>query len=95
MDTQNKLSSYLGENVNQEGGITRQEPEFTAFMNLFGINLVHRYPGVLDLDSIEVPVIQSIARFSLVCSRVATDVWTDTVSQREVRTRRSPQTRAA
>lgn len=90
MEPTQKLSDYLGQG-SQDFDLTAP-PSFNAFITLFAVNLVHRYPGPIDLNSIDVPGIQSIAKLSAVCSSVATEVWNDTFQKR---TRGISRTRAA
>lgn len=95
MEPTQRLSDYLNQGVNQDvEGSSQQLQNFQTFITLFGINLVHRYPGVVDLNTIDVPTIQNIARLSAVCSTVATEVWND-IASRSRRGGGVRQTRAA
>lgn len=92
MEPTQKLSDYLGQ---QAGGQEldmpgQQTPSFNAFITLFALNLVHRFPGAVDLNSIDVPAIQNVARLSIACSAVATEVWTETFQKRTKGISRTP-----
>lgn len=63
---------------------------FTTFLTVYSVNLVHRFPDVMDLNSISQEDIRAIAQFCAVASNVAIDTWNE-LSQP---TRRQSQVRA-
>lgn len=67
---------------------------FTAFLTVYSVNLVHRFPDVSDLNSINQEDIRSIAQFCAVATNVAIDTWNE-LSQPQRRQSGIRSTRAA
>lgn len=61
----------------REGSSNMQEAQdnnFTAFLTLFSINLVHRFPTD-QIDNIDVSTVENVARLSALCTPIVLDTW--------------------
>lgn len=56
---------------------------FNTFLTIYSINLVHRFPDVSDVHNIDFNTVDSIARLSYACARVALTTWNELVAAPE------------
>lgn len=52
-----------------------QTTSFNTYVTIFALNLVHRYPDVTNLDSINIDEVQRVADFSAACTPIVLEVW--------------------
>lgn len=92
MDTnQQTLASIIrtpSQNRGQEDDLSRNVV-FNTYLNVYAVNLVHRFPDVSDLERIDYNSIKRIAEFCFAASSVALDVWSETGERRTTATRQS------
>lgn len=71
------LGQVIEQNTEQVRGQTGTDQEncFRTYLEIFALNIVHRFPDLTNLEDIEVTKVQNIARFSLACSNVALTTW--------------------
>lgn len=50
---------------------------FNAYLTVFSINTVHRFPDVNDINLIDYDAVRKVAEFSAVASQVALQIWDD------------------
>lgn len=48
---------------------------FNTYLNIFALNLVHRFQDITDLDRINQRDIRSLAEFSVATATIAREVW--------------------
>ncbi len=50
---------------------------FSTYLNVFSIQLAHRFPDVSDINTIDYNMVSSLAKFSYACSKVAVTTWNE------------------
>lgn len=53
-----------------------------TYLNVFTLNVIHRFPNIRDLENVDENELRRIAEFSVICTSVVTEVW-DRVTERE------------
>lgn len=72
------LESVVRSRGRQGRDQTESQNSFNTFLNIYSINLAHRFPDVTDLNRIDSNVVRNIANFSVASSRIALEVWDET-----------------
>lgn len=102
MENQNRrsLSNIINEGMltssgtNQETTTVTQTRSYNTFLTLYSINLVHRFPDITDLTTIDSSVVRRIAEFCAASAVVGWEVWED-LGSRQSKQMLRPQSRTA
>ncbi len=55
-----------------------------TYLTVFTYSVLHRFPTVVDVNTLDPEVIRRIGELSLVCSNIALDVWSQNVSTSQI-----------
>jgi len=54
---------------------------YNAYLTVFSINCVHRFPDLTDISNIQYDTVKSLARASFGFSKIALETWNELVPQ--------------
>lgn len=85
MNESKTLANIISRTTQQGTGVEGVSPSLNAYLIMFGINSVFRFPEVPNLNTLDYETVRKIGEFSLGFSTIGLEVWTEMTSHTENR----------